>query len=130
MLSTCQVLFKNLKGSEFNVLVSRTASLGNNFMSSFFKREMAPKKVISLFVGVPLAGNNNETFCIYTGSFWVQGDRLSLGSRKVDLTGTKKQRSDITSRTQLVKIIFCQPKLKLELIIHKVLHVPHPPLTF
>ena len=38
--------------------------------------------------------------------------------------------SDITSRTQLVKIIFCQPKLKLELIIHKVLYAPHPPLTF
>ena len=30
---------------------------------------------------------------------------------------------------QLVKIIFCQPKLKLELIIHKELHAPHPPLT-
>ena len=38
--------------------------------------------------------------------------------------------SDITSRTQLVKIIFRQLKLKLELIIHKVLHAPHPPLTF
>ena len=38
----------------------------------------------SLFVGVPLAGNNNETFCIYTGAFWVQAVRLSLGLRKVD----------------------------------------------
>ena len=41
-------------------------------MSSFFKREMAPKKVMGLFVGVPLTGNNNETFCIYTGAFWVE----------------------------------------------------------
>ena len=61
MLSTCQVLVKNLKGSEFNVPASETVSLGNIFMSSFFKREMAPKKVMGLFVGVPLAGNNNET---------------------------------------------------------------------
>ena len=38
-------------------------------MSSFFKREMAPKEVMGLFVGVPLAVNNNETFCIYTGAF-------------------------------------------------------------
>ena len=59
------------------------ASLGNIFMSSFFKREMASQKVMGLFVGVPLAGNNNETFCIYTGAFWVQAVRLSLGSRKV-----------------------------------------------
>ena len=44
---------------------------------------MAPKKVMGLFVGVPLAGNN-ETFCIYTGAFWVQAVRLSLSSRKVD----------------------------------------------
>ena len=72
VLSTCQVLVRNLKGSEFNVLVSETASLGNNFMSRFFKRELAPKKVMGLFVGVPLAGNNNETFCIYTGAFWVR----------------------------------------------------------
>ena len=47
-----------------------------------------------LFVGVPLAGNNNnnETFYIYTGAFWVQAVRLSLGSREVDEAGTKKQR--------------------------------------
>ena len=32
VLSTCQ----NLKGSEFNVPVSEAASLGTNFMSSFF----------------------------------------------------------------------------------------------
>ena len=50
----------------------------------FLKREMAPKKVMGLFVGVPLAGNNNKTFCIYTGAFWVRAVRLSLGSRKVD----------------------------------------------
>ena len=84
MLSTCRVLDKNLKGSEFNVPVSETASLGNIFMSGFFKREMAPQKVMGLFVGVPLAGNNNETFCIYAGAFWVKAVRLSLGSRKVD----------------------------------------------
>ena len=35
-LSACQVLVRNFKGSEFNVPVSETASLGNNFMSSFF----------------------------------------------------------------------------------------------
>ena len=84
MLSTCWVLVKNSKGSEFNVPVSEMASLGNNFMSNFFKREMAPKKVIGLFVGVSLPRNNNETFCIYTGAFWVQAVRLSLGLRKVD----------------------------------------------
>ena len=72
VLSTCQ----NLKGSEFNVPVSETASLGTNFMSSFFKRELAPQKVMGLFVGVPLAGNNNETFCIYTGAFWVRESDL------------------------------------------------------
>ena len=38
---------------------------------------------MGLFVGVPLAGNNNETFCIYTGAFWVPAVRYSLGSRKV-----------------------------------------------
>ena len=54
---------------------------------------MASKKVMGLFVSVPLAGNNNETFCIYTGAFWVQAVRLSLGSRKVDSAGTKKQRT-------------------------------------
>ena len=48
---------------------------------------------MGLFVSVPLAGNNNETFCIYTGAFWVQAVRLSLGSRKVDSAGTKKQRT-------------------------------------
>ena len=71
VLSTSQ----NLKGSEFNVPVSETASLGTNFMSSFFKRELAPQKVMGLFVGVPLAGNN-ETFCIYTGAFWVRESDL------------------------------------------------------
>ena len=53
-------------------------------MSSFFKREIAPPKVMGLLMGVPLARNNNETFCIHTGAFWVQAVRLSLGSRKVD----------------------------------------------
>ena len=52
-VSTCWVLVKNLKGSEFNVPVSETNTLGNIFMSSFFKREMAPQKVIGLLVGVP-----------------------------------------------------------------------------
>ena len=52
MLSTCRVLVKNLKGSEFNVPVSETARLGNIFMSSFFKREIPPK-LMGLFVGVP-----------------------------------------------------------------------------
>ena len=84
MFSTCQVLVRNLKGSEFNVTVSETTRLGKYFILFFFKREMAPKKVIGLFVGVPLAGNNNETFCIYSGAFLVQAVRLSLGSWKVD----------------------------------------------
>ena len=53
MLSTCRVLVKNLKGFEFNVPVLETARLGNIFMSSFFKREMAPQKVMGLFMGVP-----------------------------------------------------------------------------
>ena len=88
---------------------------------------MSPHQIYGFIRGCPLAGNNNETFCIYTGAFWVQAVRLSLGSRKVDKETTN---SDITSRTQLVKIIFCQPKLKLELIIHKVLHALHPPMTF
>ena len=45
---------------------------------------MTPPKVMGLFVDVPLAGNNNETFRTYTGAFWVQAVRFSLGSRKVD----------------------------------------------
>ena len=53
MLSTCRVLVKNLKGSEFNVPVSETARLENIFMSRFLKKEMAPQKVMSLFVGIP-----------------------------------------------------------------------------
>ena len=52
MLSTCWVLVKNLKGSEFNVPVSETARLEIIFMSSFLKREMTPQKVMGLFVGV------------------------------------------------------------------------------
>ena len=84
MLSTCWVLVKNLKGSEFNVPVSETASLGNIFMSSFLREKCPSPKVMALFVGVPLAGNNNEAFCIYTGAFWVQAVRLSLGSRTID----------------------------------------------
>ena len=84
MLGTCRVLVKNLKRSEFNVPVSETARLGNIFMSNFFKREMAPSKIYELIRGCPFAGNKNETFCIYTGAFWVLEIRLSLGSRKVD----------------------------------------------
>ena len=53
MLSTCRVLVKNLKGYEFNVSVSETARLENIFMSTFLKREMAPPKVMGLFVGIP-----------------------------------------------------------------------------
>ena len=41
VLSTCQ----NLKGSEFNVPVSETASLGTNFMSSFLRENWLPKKL-------------------------------------------------------------------------------------
>ena len=83
MLSTCRVLVKNLKGSEFNVPVSETASLGNIFMSIFLERNGSPKSY-GFIRGCPLAGNNNEIFYIYTGAFWVQAVRLSLGSRKVD----------------------------------------------
>ena len=46
VLSTCQVLVRNLKGSEFNVPVSETASLGNNFMSSFLRENWLPKKLL------------------------------------------------------------------------------------
>ena len=53
MLSTCRVLVKNSKGSEFDVPVSETAMLGNIFMSTFLKREMDPPKIMGLFVGVP-----------------------------------------------------------------------------
>ena len=72
---------------------------------------------MGLFVGVPLAGNNNETFCIYTGAFWVRESDLVWVRRVLD-RDKEITNSDITSRTQLVNIIFCQPKLKLELIIH------------
>ena len=75
---------QNLKGSEFNVPLSETASLGNIFMSSFFKERNGPQKSYGFIHGCPLAGNNNETFCIYIGAFWVLAVRLSLGSRKVD----------------------------------------------
>ena len=85
VLSTCQ----NLKGSEFNVPVSETASLGTNFMSSFFKRVLAPQKVMGLFVGVPLAGNNNETFCIYTGAFWVRESDLVWVRRELIRPGQR-----------------------------------------
>ena len=51
--------------------------------ATFLKREMT-KKSYGFIRGSPLAGNNNETFCIYTGAFWVVSVRLSLGSRKVD----------------------------------------------
>ena len=83
MLSTCRVLVKNLKESGFNVHVLEAARLENTFMSTFLKREMAIKSY-GFIRGYPLAGNNNETFCIYTGAFWILAVRLSLGSRKVD----------------------------------------------
>ena len=62
-------------------------------MSSFLKRGMPPPKGYGFICGCPLAGNNNETFCIYEGAFWVLALRLSLGLRKVDKAGTKKQRT-------------------------------------
>ena len=62
-------------------------------MSMFFKREMPPTKSYGFIRGCPLAGNNNETFCIYTGAFWVLEVRLSFGSRKGDEAGTKKQQT-------------------------------------
>ena len=80
VLSTCQ----NLKGSEFNVPVSETASLGTNLCPVFFKRELAPQKVMGLFVGVPLAGNNNETFLYIYRCILGPRVRLSLGSKGVD----------------------------------------------
>ena len=61
-------------------------------------------------------GSESQTYFGFEGS-WLDWDE-------------EPTNSNITNRTQLVKIIFCQPKLKQELIIHKVLHAPHPPLTF
>ena len=58
--------------------------LENIFVSTFLKREMPPPQCYGFIHGCPLAGNNNETFCIYTGEFWVLAVRLSLVSRKVD----------------------------------------------
>ena len=45
MLSTCQVLVKNLKGSEFNVPVSETASLGNILCPVFLREKWLPRKL-------------------------------------------------------------------------------------
>ena len=45
---------------------------------------MASPKSYGFIRGCLLAGNNYETFCIYTGAFWVLAVRLGLGSRKVD----------------------------------------------
>ena len=55
MLSTCRVLVKNLKGSEFNVPVSKTASLGNIFMSSFFKEINGSPKSYGFIRGCPIS---------------------------------------------------------------------------
>ena len=52
-------------------------------MSSFFKERYGLQKCYGFIRGCPLTGNN-ETFCIYTGAFWVLAVRHSLGSRKVD----------------------------------------------
>ena len=93
MLNSCRVRVKNLKGSEFNVPVSETARLGNIFMFMFLKERNGSPKSYGFIRGCPLAGNNNATFCIYTGAFWVLAVRLSLGSRKVDSVRTKKQRT-------------------------------------
>ena len=118
MLSTCRVLVKNLKGSEFNVPVSETARIGNILMSSFFKRE-----ILWVYSWV-----SHKPEIIMKHSVYIQ---VRFGSKQLDLVWVRgkligpEQRttnSDSTSQTQLVKIIFCQPKLKLELIIHKVLH--------
>ena len=55
VLSTCQVLVKNLKGSEFNVPASETASRGNNFMSSFFKERTGSQKSYGFIRGCPIS---------------------------------------------------------------------------
>ena len=51
VLSTCQ----NLKGSEFNVPVSETASLGTNFMSSFFKERIGSPKSYGFIRGCSIS---------------------------------------------------------------------------
>ena len=89
MLSTCRVLVQNLNESEFNVPVSETARLDIIFLSSLLEREMTPpQKVMGLFVGAPWP----EIIMKHSVYIQVQAVRLSLGSRKVDLAGTKKQR--------------------------------------
>ena len=75
-----KLLVKNLKGSEFNVPVSAR----KYFYVHFFKERNSPPKSYGFIPGSPLVGNNNETFYIYTGAFWVLAVRLSLGSRKID----------------------------------------------
>ena len=92
-LSTCRFLVKNLKRPEFNVHVSETARQENIFNVHFFKERNGHRKSHAFICGCPLAGNNNEAFCIYTGVFWVLAVRLSLGSRKVDLGRRKEQRT-------------------------------------
>ena len=54
---------------------------------------MPPPQSFGFIPGCPLVENNNETFCIYAGAFWVLGVRFSLGSRKVYYARTKKQRT-------------------------------------
>ena len=80
MLSTCRVLVKNLKGSEFNVPASETARLEIIFMSSFLKREMTPQKVRGLFVGVPWPE------MIMKHSVYIQ---VHFGSKQLDLLWTR-----------------------------------------
>ena len=63
MLSTCWVLVKKLKGSEFNVHISEMARLENIFMCTFLKREMATK-IMSLFVGVPWLEIMKYSVCV------------------------------------------------------------------
>ena len=76
MLSTCQVLVKNLKGSEFNVPVSETASLGNNFMSSFLREKWLPKKLwVYLWV-------SHSPEIIMKHSVYIQ---VHFGSKQSDL---------------------------------------------
>ena len=59
MLSTCRVLVKNLKGSKFNVQSRKY------FYVQFFQERNGTPKSYGFIRGCLLAGNNNETFCIY-----------------------------------------------------------------
>ena len=95
MLSTCRVLVKNLKGPDLISNISETARLEYILI----KREMATKKVMGLFVGVPwLEIIMKHSACIQVrfGSWqldlvWVRGQLIRPVRRTTN--------SDITSRT-------------------------------